>query len=142
MACIERVTSQLRRNGFRVTPQRLAVLEVLHDGGHLSPGEVYERVQKRMPGMTEATVYRTLEFLAENGIIFAARPESGHLAYELAGRSHHHLVCRACGMQVEIHPDLLTAALAGIERESGYCLETGHLTFLGLCPACQGKETG
>ncbi|MDO9349018.1 MAG: transcriptional repressor, partial [Anaerolineales bacterium] len=87
-----------------MTPQRLAILQALHDGGHLSPAQIYERV--RQTGMTGATIYRTLEFLAENGVVLVANRGNGHLAYELSGESHHHLICRNCGAQVDIEPAL------------------------------------
>jgi Fur family ferric uptake transcriptional regulator len=64
MSCIPRFTQMLRSRGYRMTPQRLAVLQALHDGGHLSPGQIFERVHQT--GMTETTVYRNLEFLAGN----------------------------------------------------------------------------
>ena len=51
-----------------MTSQRLAILHVLrHAGTHLSPAEVYRLAKQEFPGLTEPTVYRTLEFLAENG---------------------------------------------------------------------------
>ena len=135
MSCLSLHSQTLRERGFRVTPQRLAILEALHSGGHLSPGKIYERV--RQTGMTEATVYRTLEFLARNGIVYPAPNAGGHLTYELAGGSHHHLVCRSCGAQVDLEADALKAMIRQLERRSGYHLDAGHLTFSGLCPACQ-----
>mgnify|MGYP003493023126 FL=1 len=68
MSCASDFAPQLRARGFRMTPQRLAILHVLrHDGTHLSPAEVYKKARKEVPGLTEPTVYRTLEFLADNG---------------------------------------------------------------------------
>lgn len=135
MTCIPRLSQMLRSRGFRMTPQRFAILEALHDGGHLSPAQIYERVHQT--GMTEATVYRTLEFLAENGVLLVANRGNGHLAYELSGESHHHLICRACGAEVEVVPALLAPAITRIESETGYHLNVGHLTLFGLCPSCQ-----
>lgn len=135
MSCIERHSRSLRQRGFRMTPQRFAILEALHHDGHLSPAQVYECV--RQTGMTEATVYRTLEFLRANGIVFAAYTGDGHLTYDLSGRDHHHVVCRVCGAQIEVGQDLLQDALGRIEQQTGYRLNDGHLTLVGLCPACQ-----
>lgn len=137
MSCLPRLSQSLRARGYRVTPQRLAILEALHHDGHLSPAQVYERV--RQTGMTEATVYRTLEFLRANGIVFAAQREGGRLTYELAGDSHHHLVCRACGAQVDLEAAAFQELIASLEQQSGYRLEASHLTLFGLCPACQGN---
>ncbi|MBU2611862.1 MAG: transcriptional repressor [Chloroflexi bacterium] len=140
MSCTDRLSQTLRRRGFRITPQRLAILQTLHDGGHLSPTQVYERTRQAMPGMTEATVYRTLEFLAGNGILLVADRGNGHLAYELSGESHHHLICRACGSQTDIEPALLENAIRQMESKSGYRLNAGHLTFFGLCLQCQPES--
>lgn len=135
MTCTPHLTKMLRQRGFRMTPQRLAILQALHDGGHLSPMQIYERV--RGTGMTEATVYRTLEFLAGNEIVFSANSGDGRLTYELAGNSHHHVICRVCGAQLDLGPDLLRDLVGRLEQQTGYRLDAGHLTFFGLCPGCQ-----
>jgi Fur family ferric uptake transcriptional regulator len=128
----------LRSRGYRMTPQRLAILQALHDGGHLSPAQIYQRVQQT--GMTEATVYRTLEFLAGNGILLVANRGNGHLAYELSSESHHHIICRTCGAQVDVAPELLEPVIHQMESETGYRLNAGHLTFFGLCPECRSNS--
>jgi Fur family ferric uptake transcriptional regulator len=135
MSCIPHLSQMLRSRGFRMTPQRLAILQALHDSGHLSPTQVFERVHQT--GMTEATVYRTLEFLTGNGILMVANRDNGHRAYELSGEDHHHIICRTCGAQMEIDPVLITPAISHIENKTGYRLNAGHLTFFGLCPKCQ-----
>ena len=82
--------------------------------------------------MTEATVYRTLEFLAGNGILSVADRGNGHLAYELSSEAHHHLICRNCGAQMAIEPVLLASAISRMESKTGYRISAGHLTFLRL----------
>jgi Fur family ferric uptake transcriptional regulator len=135
MSCLATHSQTLRQRGFRMTSQRLAILQALHDGGHLSPAQIYERVHQT--GMTEATVYRTLEFLAGNDILLVADRGNGHLAYELSGETHHHIKCRKCGAQTEVDPALFAPAIRRMENETGYRLSAGHLTFFGLCPECQ-----
>jgi Fur family ferric uptake transcriptional regulator len=138
MSCLAIHSQTLRQRGFRMTPQRLSILEALHHDGHLSPAQLYARV--RQTGMTEATVYRTLEFLTENRIIFSAQNEGGHLTYELGGHDHHHLICRDCGAQVEIEHGALQDLIGQLEQQTGYRLNTGHLTLFGMCPVCQQKS--
>lgn len=138
MTCTQHLTDGLRSRGYRITPQRTAILTYLHNTpGHLSPAEIYKGVRTQIPGVTEATVYRTLEFLAANNLILPALNGNGHLVYEIAGHDHHHLVCRSCGMDVEIDHALLQKLYGQLEVESGYKLTTSHMTFFGLCPACQ-----
>ncbi len=132
----------LRKQGHRLTPQRLAILEILkEDGGHLTPAEIYTRALERMPGMTEATVYRTLDFLAQHELALVAHVGNGHLVYEVAGREHHHLICRSCGGTVEIKHELLEALYKTFEEQTGFQINCCHVTFFGLCPACITKQT-
>jgi Fur family transcriptional regulator, ferric uptake regulator len=138
MSCLAGHSKTLRERGYRMTAQRLAILEALHYDGHLSPAQIYAHV--RQTGMTEATVYRTLEFLTENGIIASAQNPGGHLTYELTGHNHHHLVCRNCGKQVQIEHEALQGLISQLEQQTGYCLNTGHLTLFGLCPTCQKQS--
>jgi Fe2+ or Zn2+ uptake regulation protein len=130
--------SQLRSRGFRVTTQRIAVLQVLRiSESHLSPSEVFQRARRSVPSLTETTVYRTLDFLARNGLAWPLRMPRGHLVYELAGSRHHHLVCRQCGSEVEVDHGLLKSMYTKLEAASGYLLSDDHVTLFGLCPACQ-----
>jgi len=138
LSCIAKHSQTLRERGYRMTPQRLSILQALHEGGHLSPGQIYERT--RTTGMTETTVYRTLEFLAENGVVHSTQNSGGHLTYELGGHDHHHLVCRACGAQMDLAPESLQAAISQLELQTGYRIDAGHLTFFGLCPECLSKS--
>jgi Fe2+ or Zn2+ uptake regulation protein len=138
MSCTESISQNIRSRGFRLTPQRLTILQVLHHaGGHLTPIEVYEIASQTMPGLTETTVYRTLEFLAENGFALAAHIGSGKLVYEVAGHDHHHVICRGCGHEMEVSHQQLEDLYRQIEQSTGFRLTTSHLTFFGLCPDCQ-----
>ena len=110
MTCGSQYAPQLRARGFRMTSQRLAILHVLcHARTHLSPSEVYKQAKQDLPGLTEPTVYRTLEFLAKNGLARPTQRGNGHLTYEIAGEDHHHIVCRLCGDEMEVEHTLLVA---------------------------------
>lgn len=130
---------QLRARGFRMTSQRMAILHVLrHEGKHLSPSAVYKKAIKELPGLTEPTVYRTLEFLADNGLVRPSYSSTGHLTYEIAGIEHHHIVCRNCGGEMEVEHTLLESLYRLLETTSGFRSIDSHVTFFGLCPGCQG----
>lgn len=139
MSCSEAYTPQLRQRGYRMTPQRHAILHVLcHSGKHLTPSEVYAQAQKQLPSLTEPTVYRTLEFLAENQLARPAHMGNGHLVYEIAKHEHHHhLKCRVCGNEMEVEHKVLEKLYSKLESESGYQLTDSHITFFGVCPDCQ-----
>jgi len=138
MTCGSYLTDSLHARGFRMTPQRMAILHVLHHArGHLTPTQVYERARRDQPNLTETTVYRTLEFLAENGFALAAHMGGGKLVYELTEENHHHLICRKCGKTVAVEHAALHSLYRQMKTSTGFELDSSHVTFFGLCPACQ-----
>jgi len=138
MSCASEYAPQLRARGFRMTSQRLAILHVLqHEGTHLSPAEIYKQARRQLPGLTEPTVYRTLEFLAENELVRPSHSGNGHLTYQIAGEDHHHVVCRVCGSEIEVQHALLEDLYRKLESTSRYLRIDSHVTFFGVCPQCQ-----
>lgn len=141
MTCTQHLTEELHGRGFRITPQRTAILAFLHDTpGHFSPADIYNHLQRTVPGVTGATVYRTLEFLAENDMVLASLTSDGHLVYEIAGYDHHHLVCRGCGKTIRVEHLQVEKLYKQLEAETGFHLTTSHLTFFGFCPECNHKS--
>jgi Fur family transcriptional regulator, ferric uptake regulator len=137
MSCGSYLIDRLHERGFRMTPQRMAILHTLRRaGGHLSPTEVFERTRRDQPGLTEPTVYRTLEFLAENGYALAAHVGGGKLVYELTEENHHHLICKKCGKAIAVEHAPLAKLYNQLESFTGYKLESSHVTLFGLCPDC------
>jgi len=137
MSCSSEYAPQLRSRGFRMTPQRMAVLHALqHAGMHMTPNEIYQQAKKEFPRITEPTVYRTLEFLAENGLVRPSHVGSGRFTYEIARDDHHHLICRICKSEIEVEHSLLVNLYRALEKASGYRQIGSHLTFFGLCPHC------
>ena len=133
----EELQQHLHARGYRLTPQRLVILQIIEEeGGHLSALDIYQLAQQRMPGLTEATVYRTLDFLTRNGLALVAHVGDGRLVYESAAHKHHHLICRDCGETVEIGTDLLAALYDRFHEQTGYIIDCCHMTFFGLCPTC------
>ena len=138
MSCASDYAPQLRARGFRMTPQRMAILHVLrHEGTHLSPVTVYKKARIQLPGLTEPTVYRTLEFLADIALVRPSYASNGHLTYEIAGNDHHHIICRNCSGEIEVEHTLLESLYRILETTSGYRSINSHVTFFGVCPKCQ-----
>ena len=128
-------------HGYRLTPQRLAILQVIqHSQGHLSASEIFERSLQILPGITEATIYRTLDFLVAQGLALIAHVGSGRIVYESAHHHHHHLICRKCGGSVVISQQDLQPIYDQLASLTGFRLDSSHVTFFGLCPNCQSAQ--
>jgi Fur family ferric uptake transcriptional regulator len=115
----------------------MAILHVLrHAGAHLTPSEVYKLARQEFPRLTEPTVYRTLEFLAKNGLVHPSHTGNGHFTYQIAGDDHHHLICRICGGETIVEHRLIENLYRVLESTSGYMRIDSHMTFFGVCPNC------
>ncbi len=132
------LSTQLQAQGHRMTPQRAVILRVLEQSdSHLTPGEVFVRASQSLPELTEPTVYRTLTFLAAQGLLWVAHIGNGQLVYQAAGREHHHLICRACNHSIEIAPADLNPLFDALQAKTGFAIDSMHNTFFGLCPQCK-----
>jgi len=128
----------LRLRGFRITSQRRAILSFLHTTpGHYSPAAIFDHVRKVVPRVTEATIYRTLEFLVRNDMVLPSLQPDGHLVYEDATHVHHHLICRDCGVQVSVAHEVVHGLHRSLEAATGFDPCLSHVTFFGLCPSCR-----
>ena len=135
---------RLRRQGHRLTPQRLAVLEVIKAGpGHMSVNDVLARVQVQYPTLTVPTVYRILQWLKDVHLVAETDLGAGCHIYEyIADHHHHHLVCVRCQRVIDLPQSFLDPLSTQLREQYGFvpCLE--HVGLFGICPECQDRERG
>ncbi len=130
---------RLRRQGIRVTPQRLIVLEALAaHSGHISADEILQWAAARYPAINLATVYRTLDLLISIGLVAQTDFGSGVSFYEMVGDApHHHLVCEHCHAVFEIDETALLPLRESILRDYDFLTNTRHLALFGCCRICR-----
>lgn len=140
---VEDLLGRLRAHGERVTSARRAVIvEMVDDESqHLSADQVAERVRAKQPDLHLSTVYRTLEFLENIGII--ARVDAGKAVatYHLAGHGHHHAMCDRCGSLIEFTDGELTGLMAHLDQAHGFAATPRHLIVGGMCRDCRSSES-
>jgi len=138
-----RLKNILKENGYKLTPQRRATLEVLlnNQGEHLSTEEIYTKVRKTHPEIGLATVYRTMLLLEELGLLIKHNFEDGRNRYELShpdeDHDHHHLICLKCGRVSEVEEDLLGSLEEIIVKKHGFQVINHKVKFYGHCKNCQ-----
>ena len=131
----------LRTHGLRVTRPRLAVLEVLSEGGHLEVDEVARRVRTRLDSVSTQAVYDVLGALSRAGLARRIEPAGSPARFEArAGDNHHHIVCRGCGEVADI--DCATGEPPCLipSTTHGFSVDEAEVTFWGLCPTCQTRR--
>ena len=136
----EDALSALRLGGRRLTRQRSLIWNTLREsqGSHLSAAQIAEAVKAKDPSLHQATVYRTLDTLAGDGLLLRTDLGADRSYYELpAEHRHHHVVCSACGAVAHVHDHDVEAIVGHIQTASGYTLADVELTFSGRCPNCR-----
>ena len=128
----------------RMTRQRAAVSEALEDlPDFRSAQQLHELLRARGDAVGLATVYRTLQTLAEGGLVDVLRTEDGESLYRKCERSehHHHLVCRGCGTAVEIDGPTVETWASQVGAAHGFTDITHTIELFGTCEACRAGRT-
>ncbi|WP_298456736.1 Fur family transcriptional regulator [uncultured Cellulomonas sp.] len=127
----------------RMTRQRAAVAQVLDDAADFrSAQQLHERLRAAGDGIGLATVYRTLQGLADGGEVDVLRTADGETVYRRCARRehHHHLVCRSCGRTVEIDGPDVEEWAARVSAAQGYADVEHTIELFGTCGDCRRAD--
>lgn len=144
---VEKLKSNLKEKGYKLTPQRRAVLDTIikNEGKHLTVEELYDLVKNECPEIGLATVYRTVLLLEELNVVCRLDLNDGCSRYELVheeeSHQHHHLICTNCGKVTEVQGDLLESLEHIIEEKYNFQVKNHSVKFYGLCSDCLNKKS-
>lgn len=130
-------TKTLQELGYRLTPQRTLVWDVLrNDHRHLDAEEICQRVQASFPHINISTVYRTLELLVGLGLVRETRLGPNRRFFEVEEEvPHHHLVCDSCGSVQHVHDEDLAGLTLALATSQAFQLR--EVTAHGRCRDCR-----
>ena len=142
---VEKFAQYCRSHGLSVTHQRLAIFEALASSReHPSAEQLHNAVQRRIPTLSLATVYKNLEALKAIGAVVDVNPLHEQARYESAlpgtgaGHPHHHLVCTSCKKVRDLHDSDLDRLR--VRDAQGFEVRAVRVQAEGLCPDCQGRR--
>jgi Fur family ferric uptake transcriptional regulator len=132
------VKDRLAAQGHRLTLQRMIVASALARMRRtVSAQELYASLRVEHPLLGRATVFRTLDFLVENGLAQRFEAEGHvHVYTSCADNHHHHLVCRICGSTTEIDDTAVNQLIDAVRGGYGFALDHAALDFYGTCENC------
>jgi Fe2+ or Zn2+ uptake regulation protein len=135
---MEELLGRLRHSGHRVTQTRLAVIQTLaEEKKHLTAPDLVDAVQRRVPDIGRASVYRTLELLTRLGLAQSSTLGGSSATYLLTpDRHHHHAVCVECHKTIEFDECVLSDLEARLGKELGFQFDGHLLEIYGRCPDC------
>jgi len=129
----------LRKLGYRLTPQRIMILEAVERAdSHISAEEMYTQVHRRYPYINISTVYRTLELLEKLGLVIKTDFGEGRVRYHPVDKGHHHhLVCQECGAIIDIDESTLARLQDVLLARYNFSASLKHVAIFGLCSNCR-----
>ena len=137
----ESMIQQLRERGFKVTPQRLAIIEaliekrVLHPGAHL----IYKEAKKKKKGLSLSTTYATLNEFSRHGIIKTLQFDRMENRYEGNLEEHINLICGKCRKILDYKVPM-TVDQREVAKKTGFSITDTRLEYYGYCKECsKGK---
>ncbi|WP_314964781.1 Fur family transcriptional regulator [uncultured Actinomyces sp.] len=128
----------------RMTKQRQAVLdELTRVTDFRSAQQIFEDLHSQGHRVGLATVYRSLQGLAEDGRVDTLRSSDGESLYRscTSNHHHHHLVCRECGFTEEIEQSQIESWVTRVAQAHGFTGVEHSLELFGTCSTCHDKAT-
>jgi len=135
---MEHLTALLKSKQLKVTPQRLAIYDVLHKTvEHPSAETIYKALQETHPTMSLATVYKTLDTLKRSGLIQELNVGEDSFRYDANAASHPHMICKSCNRVFDLHTDVLDYVIPTAQEVTDFDIETEKIFFYGTCADCK-----
>lgn len=126
----------LREHALKVTPQRLGILSLMQQAGHISIDDLYLEIKKQFSTISLATLYKNIHSMMDKSLIKEVKIPQMKSRYEITKAEHGHLLCQECGDFIDIDLDL-KALVNEVKNESNYKIKESHLVLSGICPKCQ-----
>ena len=139
MQKLEDLVSSLREEGFRITPQRIAIVDyLLKTVDHPSADRIHKVIQRKYPMVSLSTVYKTLELLKEKRLVNEIEVD-GETRFDAHTDEHINLVCMHCGKIDDVDEDVLKNIQIRAAKKSKYLILKSSFELFGYCNNCKAK---
>jgi Fe2+ or Zn2+ uptake regulation protein len=130
-----------RKTEEKLTRQRDAVLQVIRSReDHPTASEIFQAARLQLPTISYATVYNSLRFLKEAGLVHEIKFGDGASRYDRETERHDHAICNCCGKLVDFDLPDAAGLMQAAARKSKFKPASVHLTLRGVCPDCRKAE--
>lgn len=137
---MEKIISRYKGKGFKLTPQRIAILKFLEGNtSHPTADDIYTEIKKKHPTVSFATVYNTIEALRERGEILEITIDPERKHFDPNPKPHHHIMCANCHKIGDIFTDYSEVLTLPEEITEEFMVTGNHIDFHGICKNCQTK---
>lgn len=128
----------LKHHQLKATPQRMAIIELMHHAGHISIDDLYQAIREKFASISLATLYKNIHTMMNVSLIREVKIPGQKTKYEIEKEAHAHVMCKCCGELKDI-PFNLNSLLKTSMDISNYQTEEVSIVISGTCPECQKK---
>ncbi|MFY9141673.1 Fur family transcriptional regulator [Sulfuricurvum sp.] len=128
----------LKNHRLKVTPQRLAIIELMQQRGHISIDDLYDTIKNKFSSISLATLYKNIHMMMDVSLIREVKIPGQKTKYEIEKESHAHVVCKSCGELKDLPFDPGVLIQKSIEM-SDYKADEVSVVVSGICPECRKK---
>jgi Fur family peroxide stress response transcriptional regulator len=137
----ESMISQMRKKSLKVTPQRLAIVDVLIEMGDSHPGAslIYKKAKKKKKGLSLSTTYATLNEFSRHGIIKTLQFDKMEDRYDGNLEEHINLICERCKKILDYKVSI-TVDPKRVMKKTGFSITDTRLEYYGVCRECREEQ--
>lgn len=140
---MKELIAKYKQKGFKLTPQRLAILKFLEgNASHPTAEDIYGNIKKTCPTLSFATVYNTLQALRDKGELLEITIDPQKRHYDPNPKPHHHIICISCNKIGDIFEDYSEALRLPHNVVEEFKPVGSHINFYGVCIECQKNKKG
>jgi len=138
----ESIISQLRKEGLKVTTQRLAIIDVLIEQGDTHPGAslIYKMAKRKKKSLSLSTTYATLNEFSRHGVIKTLQFDRAEDRYEGNLEEHVNLICERCKKILDYRVPIMVDQRK-IAKQTGFSVTDTRLEYYGYCMDCSKKQS-
>lgn len=131
----------LRDHGLSVTAQRLEIYRAVASCPHSTADDVLEAARSSLGTISRQSVYDTLNTFVEKGLLRRIQPNGSAALYEdRVNDNHHHLICRNCGIVVDIDCAVGYRPCLHASDDHDFLIDEAEVVYWGQCPDCTTSQ--
>lgn len=127
----------IKQKKVKKSEQRNTILEILQSTKtHPTAKEIFIKVQRKIPEVGLATVYRNLDFLEKNNKIIKLKSKDKEARYDGITDKHCHLICRECGQIFDLMDVEKILIRSKLLTKLKFKIDSSYAEMFGICNKC------
>jgi Fur family peroxide stress response transcriptional regulator len=123
----------LREHDLKATKQRIGILTIMQDKGHINIEDLYAKIKTLFPSISLATLYKNMHLMIKNKLLTEVSVKNSKTLYEITKADHAHMHCENCGEVYDIDFDFSKVEL----NKEDFTLKDTQVIFSGICKNCK-----